>query len=444
MHETRKASCGIKPGRFQVLISVTGLLKEGTRGNNESKDRGESVLERVLIAPGRYIQGPGLMRRAGEFVRPLAPKALVIADRFILGTMGEWLQEGFNASRVDPVVEEFIGECSRPEIDRLTEIGRTQECGVVVGIGGGKAIDTAKAVAHAMKVSVAVAPTIAATDAPCSALSVIYTPEGVFAEYLVLPQNPDLVLVDTAVIAQAPARFLVAGMGDALATVFEAEACARSGARTLAGGTPTLSALSLARLCYDTILEYGLLARLAVEKGAVTPAVEKVIEANTLLSGLGFESGGLAAAHAIHNGFTALPATHGRYHGEKVAFATIVQLVMEDRPPEEIYEVLEFCNEVGLPMTLNQLGIQGASREDLQGVAEASTAHGETIHNMPFKVTPDIVVNAILAADALGNSYLDLDRPFINAPHPGQPMDERAVPPGNFEVRTANHSDRLQ
>jgi glycerol dehydrogenase len=196
-------------------------------------------------------------------------------------------------------------------------------------------------------------------------------------------------------------------MGDALATKFEAEASSKRSLLAMAGGAPSSSALALADLCYETLLEYGHPALLAVEKKVVTPAVERIIEANTFLSGIGFESGGLAAAHAIHNGFTALDETHHFFHGEKVAFSTIVQLVMEDRPMNEIYEAIEFCQLVGLPTTLKELGLKGVKAERLMKVAEAATISGETIHNMPFPVDANLVVQAIIAADALGQSFLD-------------------------------------
>ena len=48
----------------------------------------------------------------------------------------------------------------------------------------------------------------------------------------------------------------------------------------------------------------GVAAARDVEVDALTPALERVVEANTLLSGLGFESGGLCIAHAVHNGLT--------------------------------------------------------------------------------------------------------------------------------------------
>lgn len=194
-------------------------------------------------------------------------------------------------------------------------------------------------------------------------------------------------------------------MGDALATIFEAKASAKANANTLAGGYATEAAIALATLCYNTLLKEGLKAKLAVENKVVTKSVEKVVEANTLLSGLGFESGGLAAAHAIHNGFTAIKETHSMYHGEKVAFGTIAQLVLENAPLEEIKEVIEFCNEVGLPTTLSELNIKEISKDKLMEAAKLSCAEGETIHNMPFEVTPEDVYAAILTADALGRKF---------------------------------------
>src|SRR5690606_19881320 len=108
----------------------------------------------------------------------------------------------------------------------------------------------------------------------------------------------------------------------------------------MAGAYPTDAAMALANLCYETLINEGLKAKLAVDKKVVTKSVEKVVEANTLLSGIGFESGGLAAAHAIHNGLTAIEETHQLYHGEKVAFGVLVQLVLENAPIDEIEEVL--------------------------------------------------------------------------------------------------------
>lgn len=355
---------------------------------------------RVLISPSKYIQGAGALTEAEKYIKNFGSNALIIADSLMLSTIDTYLSKGL--SGIKYTVEKFGGECCKPEINRLQEIATKQQVNIIIGFGGGKTLDTAKAVAHFMRLPVVVMPSIASTDAPCSALSVIYTEKGKFEEYLLLPKNPDIVMVDTRIIAQAPARFLAAGMGDALATKFEAEAAASVYRPAMAGGLPTISALALADLCYQTLLEYGLPALEAVSRQAVTPAVERIVEANTLLSGLGFESGGLAAAHAIHNGFTTLEQTHHYFHGEKVAFSTIAQLIIEDRPTDEIMEVINFCSSVGLPITLAELGINEVRESELMRVAETATAPGETIHNLPFPVDVKMVYDAILAADSLG------------------------------------------
>jgi glycerol dehydrogenase len=224
--------------------------------------------------------------------------------------------------------------------------------------------------------------------------------------FLILKRNPDVVLVDSQVIAEAPTRYFVAGMGDALATWFEAFTCTKSGAKNLPGGVTTAAALNLARLCYDTLMEHGVSAKLAVDQDAVTPAVEAVIEANILLSGLGFESSGLAAAHGIHEGVQALEGTEGALHGELVAFGTIAQLVMEDYPREEIDRVIDFCNAVGLPVTLRQLGVADTSPENLMKAAEIACMEGLTTHNSYFEVNPELVLEAITGANALGEASL--------------------------------------
>ncbi len=362
-------------------------------------------MKKILIAPNRYVQGPGVLQHLGEQVKPLGDHALVTGGKTTFSVAREAVAASLEAQGIRATFEPFRGECCRTEIDRLKEMGTRAGANVVIGVGGGKVIDTAKAVAHYMGVPVVVVPTIAATDAPCSALSVIYTEEGVFESYLVLPTNPNLVLVDTAVIARAPVRLLVSGMGDALATWFEADACRQASAKNLPGGYSTATALSLARLCYEILLEYGVAAKLAAEKGVPTPALEKVVEANTLLSGLGFESSGLAAAHGIHDGLTVLPETHHAYHGEKVAFGTVAQLVMENRPKAEIKEVLAFCKAVGLPITLREIHVTEVTPKKIMQVATATCQPGGMVHNMPFPVTPEMVYNAVLGADALGTAF---------------------------------------
>jgi len=356
----------------------------------------------VFISPSRYVQGAGELKNLGKYAVNLGKKALCLISPGGYKRQGNEIESSFSGTDAEIVFEYFNGECSMMEIHRLSDKVKETSCDLVIGVGGGKIFDTAKAVAYDTKLPVIICPTIASTDAPCSALSVIYTDEGVFQEYLFLPSNPQLVLMDTDVIAKSPVRLTVSGMGDAMATYFEARACYRSGAGTCAGGKVGVAALGIAKLCYDTLINEGVKAKLALEVGACTTAVEKIIEANTLLSGIGFESGGLAGAHAIHNGLTVLEECHHMQHGEKVNFGTLTQLVLENVPEEELQEILEWMVAVGLPVTFSELGITDTSREHLMPAAEAACAENETIYNMPCEISPEIVYNAMLAADAYG------------------------------------------
>lgn len=359
------------------------------------------------IFPARYVQGAGALSLLPEEVARLGARALVIVDPAVRAQVAPILA---TAGAADFVVEAFGGECCDGEIDRLAAIARTAKADVVVGIGGGKALDTAKAVAHAITHPVVIVPTLASTDAPCSALSVIYTAQGAFSRYLVLPRNPDVVLVDSAVVAKAPVRFLVSGMGDALSTWFEAEDCRMSSATNMTGRVGSMTAFALARLCFDTLMAHGVAARATAARGMVDGSVEKIIEANTLLSGLGFESGGLSGAHAIHNGLTALAPTHHFWHGEKVAIGTQALLFLTRRPPETVAQVYAFCEAIGLPTTLADIGLTAPSDADLMKVAELACAPGETIFNAPAEVTPQKVFEAIKAADAHGRRLKGLSR----------------------------------
>lgn len=362
----------------------------------------------IFCSPSRYVQGrDATFQLAKEMQKVgLTGKALVLASKTARKELEPIWTETFPMQSILYKVITFGGECSLDEIARCRVEAAHYGADTIVGVGGGKVLDTARVVAHELNIPVVTCPTVAASDAPCSAVSVVYSADGVFEKVLLFPRNPALVLVDSSVIARAPVRYLVSGMGDALATWFEAETASRSHKGNTVGGASTLAALAIANLCYRTLLADGKAAIQAAKTHSVTPAFERIIEANTLLSGLGFESGGLAVAHSVHNGLTAAKETHAYLHGEKVAFGTLVQLVYEGRDTAVIEEVLEFCTSVGLPVTLKELGISSLSRDQARLISELAVAPGETAHNEPFPVTWQGICDAIYAADSSGTAYL--------------------------------------
>ena len=167
------------------------------------------------------------------------------------------------------------------------------------------------------------------------------------------------------------------------------------------GGLSTQAAFALARFCFDSIIADGADACVAVANKLVSPALERVVEANTLLSGLGFESSGLAAAHAIHNGLTMIPSTHDFLHGEKVTIGVLTQLALEGKPRQFLQDIVKFLKSVNLPTRLKDLGIDVNDLNVINTIAKRATQPGETIHNEPFPVTASMVADALRAADAL-------------------------------------------
>ena len=354
------------------------------------------------VFPGKYIQGFGAIGELPELIKLLGKQGLILASPSVMKRVLPQCAIDLRDRSIH--IELFRGECCEDEVTRLSTIITEKHVDVLVGMGGGKTIDTAKIAADRANIPVIIIPTIASTDAPCSGCAVLYSKDGIFDSVYYQKTNPAVVLVDVGIIAAAPTRFLVAGMGDALSTWFEARSCNRTQSMNECGGYSTMVGLNIAKLCYETLLTYGAAAKVASERHIITPALDHIVEANILLSGLGFESAGLAAAHSIHNGLTALAETHSFYHGEKVAFGVLVGLQLTDASVEESATVFSFCEDVGLPTTLADIGIGNTDPEKLMPAAEKACAPGQPIHHEAGMISPQKVFNAMLATDAIGKA----------------------------------------
>lgn len=363
---------------------------------------------RAFGCPLKYIQGPGEFSNIAAFCRPYGEKAFFLIDGFLFENMQMRLHGSFADSDQSFMAQCFGGECCQEEIDRVAQEVERFGANILVGVGGGKTCDTVKLVSDREAMPRILVPTSASSDAPCTEVAILYSPEGEHLKSIRLRQNSEIILVDTEIIIQAPARLFYAGMADALATWFEAQACNLSDSANRVGQTGyrrCLAGLEIAKLAYEVILRDGQRAKLALEAGAITEAFENVVEANTLLSGVGFMNTGTAAAHGIHSGLTVLPCTHPYLHGEKVAFGIICQLVLENAPDAEVERIVRFLISLDLPVTLGQLNVE-VTPENIRAIAHKTAALNPLVHAEPFRVTEDMVYSAILAANAIGATYL--------------------------------------
>ena len=358
---------------------------------------------RAFVAPHRYVQGPGVLQDVGRYlsITPVKRVAILMSAR-VARNEGLTLEGSLRAAGISSVACHFDGETSMFEIERHVAALRAEQVDCVIALGGGKCVDAGKAIAHRVGVTVVIVPTLASNDAPCSALSVLYTPTGVYESVEFYPLNPLFVIVDTEIVAAAPERYLVSGMGDAMATWYEARACQQNPASLNASGAgQTIAACAIGEACAHTLFAHGIPAAAAVLAKRVDPALEAVVEANTLLSGLGFESGGVAVAHGIAQSYTAVPQVHARYlHGEEVAMGTLTQLMLEQQT-DEARRVAAFFAAVGLPIHLGQISLHAGARAAIDILVDGTMAWPYT-GNMPMPVTADMLRKAILDADVLG------------------------------------------
>lgn len=367
-----------------------------------------TTASRAFGGPQRYIQGPGEFENMMEFTSAYGEKALYVIDAFLFENLTDRLKKIYSAGASAFLSVEFGGECCQKEIDRLLGIARKEKIDVIVGVGGGKTCDTTKFVANELDIPRILVPSSASTDAPTSGLGIIYTEQGEHIQAVKMKRNSELVLMDSEIVAKAPVRLFIAGIGDALATYFEARA--NDATETVnyigKGYRRCKAAMAIAKMAYDLLLEDGLNAVCAVKRGVVTEEVENIIEANTLLSGLGFENTGCAAAHGIHSGITEIAESHDILHGEKVAFGIVCQMVLENTPRKEMDRIMRFMKEVGLPITLEGIHVP-ATEENIRVIAHHTVEKNPLIHHEPVFITEDIVANAIWAADELGRRYME-------------------------------------
>jgi len=349
----------------------------------------------LMVAPAQVHRGAGILSTMGAAIAALGRRPLVIGGDRSLAQADPFLAPALADLTV--ATGSYGADCSEATLARLQGAIAAHQADVIIGVGGGKALDTAKLVAHQAQLPVITIPTSAATCAAWTALSNVYSDEGAFLYDVPLSRCPDLLIVDYDLVATAPQRTLVAGIGDALAKWYEGSVSSGDSPHTL-----VIAAVQQARVLRDLLLQQTP-AALAEPGGA---AWREVVDACVLLAGVMGGLGGAqcrtVAAHAVHNGLTHLPESHGVLHGEKVAYGILVQLRLEEIAQQSSLaytsrqQLIQFYTATGLPKTLADLGLGEVRVSNLQRAAEITCQSQSDIHHLPFTVSPEALMGALV------------------------------------------------
>lgn len=356
----------------------------------------------LSVSPARILRGTQILEQASPAISRLGQRPLIIGGHHTLPVIQPRLQPVLAAAELTFAQASYNPDCSEAALAVLRQKVQDHQADLIIGIGGGKALDTAKLVAFQCQIPVVTIPTSAATCAAWTALSNVYSDQGAFLYDVSLDRCPDLLILDYSLVATAPARTLVAGIGDAIAKWYEASVSSGSSEQSL-----MIAAVQEARVLRDILLQKSALA--LQEPGSET--WQQVVDASVLLAGVIGGLGGAqcrtVAAHAVHNGLTHLPSAHHALHGEKVAYGILVQLRLEEvlqgnqLAIAARQQLMKFYSEIGLPQSLEDLGLGPITLAELRQAAELACAPKSDIHRLPFKVTPEHLMAAMVSPTAL-------------------------------------------
>ncbi|MEG4282239.1 iron-containing alcohol dehydrogenase family protein [Microcoleus sp. A006_D1] len=366
-----------------------------------TKTTATTAIYSLTIAPACVLRGQKALAQAGDAIARFGKRPLIVGGSNSLAAAQPYLQPILEQQQLQSAHTAYGKDCSEISLETLREAVQTHQADFIIGIGGGKALDAAKLVAHQCKMAIVTIPTSAATCAAWTALSNIYSEQGAFQYDVTLTRCPDLLILDYGLIQTAPQRTLVAGIGDAIAKWYEASVSSGHSEQTM-----IIAAVQQARILRDILFQKS--ATALKEPGSET--WQEVTDAVVLLAGVIGGIGGAqcrtVAAHAVHNGLTHLLASHGTLHGEKVAYGILVQLRLEEMLQNNQLaatarqQLLKFYAEIGLPQTLDNLGLGDVSLTQLQRAAEIACNPNSDIHRLPFKVVPEQLMAAMVSTTA--------------------------------------------
>lgn len=354
-----------------------------------------------MAYPAVYIQEQGILDQAATWVRKYGSRPFVIAGKTAWSKAGPSLGASLQEAGMTYDLHYFNGECTYEEAQRLRSLAG-ESYDLVIGVGGGKCLDTAKLTASLLGLNIVTVSTLASTCAATTPLSVMYDEQHQFIANEYFDRCPILTLVDPKIVADAPVRYLIAGIGDTLAKWYEAY--------PLNAGKPmnakTRMGLSTAQLAKELLTEFSEQAIVESKRGEVGEAIRQVIDANILLAGLvggiGENTCRWSGAHSFYNGMTSIKGIHRTYHGEIVAYGILCQLMLEGKPSEEIAELMTFFRKIDLPISLTDLRIDAIDEEEIRHSARRVCDPANHIHFLPVTVNEQTVYEAIMETHKLG------------------------------------------
>lgn len=359
-----------------------------------------NLLLPLVVAPAKVIRGSQILTKVSDAIAHLGNRPLIVGGDRSFKVIKPRLQPVLEQQHLQFAQASYAPDCSEASLKTLRKAAKEHKADVIIGVGGGKALDTAKLLAYQLQLPVVTIPTSAATCAAWTALSNVYSDEGAFLYDVALDRCPDLLILDYDLIQTAPSRTLVAGIGDAIAKWYEASVSSGHSEQTL-----IVAAVQQARVLRDILLQKSA----AALKEPGSEVWQQVVDATVLLAGVIGGIGGAqcrtVAAHAVHNGLTHI-CRHGSIHGEKVAYGILVQLRLEEMiqgnqlAASARQQLLKFYTEIGLPQKLSDLGLGNISLSELQTAAEIALAPNSDIHRLPFKVALEQLMAAMVSTTA--------------------------------------------
>jgi len=360
----------------------------------------------LIQTPYEYVNEPNIIKKSGKYVKALGSNALIIGGKTALSITEKDIIESFEENDVKFSIKEFTGYPTEKAISDLVKYGEELNVDIVVGIGGGRALDTTKAVGNKLNIPIVTIPTIAATCASWAAVSVIYDEDGSQINYLISQRSPNVILADTNILANAPDRYLKAGIVDTFAKWYETEPNLKNNKDSL----QLKIQIEVAKLALDVLKEKSSRYFESKRRENNLNDFKQIVDSIILLAGLvgSIRSkefyGGLA--HSFYNSTTQISETRHKLHGEKVAFGILVQRVLEEKSTEELIETFDLFNKFNAPITLEEIGIIDGIEVKVSLIAEHVLENSDHYKGVNYKLTSDIIKNAIFRADSIGRDFL--------------------------------------